>query len=92
MIDMRLAPWKFHAACSQADPDAWFPDHDGDSTVPGLWEINSDGRAITAKQVCHRCPVKAECLQEALDRREQHGIWGGLTTRERQQLMRRAKR
>lgn len=86
-MDFRLAQWKQEAACAQADPDAWFPDHDGDSKVPGLWEINGDGTGITAKQVCRRCPVKAECLQEALDREEQHGIWGGMTTKERQALM-----
>lgn len=42
-----------------------------------------------AKRVCMRCPVKAECLAEALDNRIQWGVWGGLTERERRALLRR---
>lgn len=42
-----------------------------------------------AKQVCGRCPVKAECLVEALDNRIEWGVWGGMTERERRALLRR---
>lgn len=42
-----------------------------------------------AKRVCGLCPVKDECLQDALDRDEEFGIWGGLTERERRKLKRR---
>jgi WhiB family redox-sensing transcriptional regulator len=34
-----------------------------------------------AKAVCARCPVRDRCLAVGL--REEHGIWGGLTVRER---------
>jgi WhiB family redox-sensing transcriptional regulator len=30
-----------------------------------------------AKHLCGTCPVKARCLDEALDRREPWGVWGG---------------
>ena len=38
---------------------------------------------------CQNCPVKRECLAEALDARMEWGIWGGMTERERRTLLRR---
>lgn len=38
---------------------------------------------MEAKNICHGCPVINQCLEFALDGEEGHGIWGGLTTRER---------
>lgn len=31
-----------------------------------------------SKEVCHKCPVRRECLAYALDARAVHGVWGGL--------------
>ena len=42
-----------------------------------------------AKAVCGACPVRAECLAEALDNKIEWGVWGGLTERERRALLRR---
>lgn len=42
-----------------------------------------------AKAVCVPCPVRAQCLAEALDRRIEFGVWGGMTERERRRLLRR---
>lgn len=41
-----------------------------------------------ARIVCMGCPVRAVCLAEALDNRIEWGVWGGLTERERRQLLR----
>ncbi|WP_211222128.1 WhiB family transcriptional regulator [Nocardioides halotolerans] len=36
------------------------------------------GRALDlAKQLCASCPLRAQCLSEALERGEPHGVWGG---------------
>jgi len=40
------------------------------------------------KQICALCPVRDLCLEYALEAKEEYGIWGGLTTRERQELIR----
>ncbi|WP_420176830.1 WhiB family transcriptional regulator [Luteococcus sp. OSA5] len=41
-----------------------------------------------ARVVCMGCPVRSTCLAEALDNRIEWGVWGGLTERERRQLLR----
>lgn len=43
-----------------------------------------------ARELCSECPVKALCASYALDNDEPFGVWGGLTTRERRDLRRRA--
>lgn len=68
------------ALCAQSDPDAWFPD-DGDRHGARL-----------AARICGGCPVRADCLEAALERGEQHGIWGGTTPRERLALRQAARR
>ena len=42
-----------------------------------------------AKQLCSGCPVRTECLAEALDHQIEWGVWGGMTERERRALLRR---
>lgn len=64
----------------------------GPCSMPG----NGPGGAVRrgaaqsgAKRVCTTCPVKTECLAHALDQRIEHGVWGGMTERERRALLRR---
>lgn len=66
--------WRVDALCRDTDPDELF--------VRGA-EQNR------AKMVCMGCPVRTECLAEALDNRIDFGIWGGMTERERRALLRR---
>ncbi len=68
------ADWTLSAACRTADPDALF--------VQGA-EQNR------AKALCMGCPVRTECLADALDNRVEFGVWGGMTERERRALLRR---
>ena len=41
-----------------------------------------------AKQLCSGCPVRTECLAEALDNEIEWGVWGGMTERERRAILR----
>ncbi|NED99231.1 WhiB family transcriptional regulator [Phytoactinopolyspora halotolerans] len=69
-----LNDWMSQAACRSAEPDELF--------VPGAAQNR-------AKAVCFGCPVRTECLADALDNRTEFGIWGGMTERERRALLRR---
>lgn len=66
------ADWRTRAACKD-DPDRQFPE-------------NRAEEIAAAKQVCASCPVKAECLRDALALDERDGVWGGLTSGERRNL------
>jgi len=63
------ARWRELAACRGADLEVFFPGR-GESAGP-------------ARQVCAACPVRQPCLDYAITNRITHGIWGGLTERER---------
>ncbi|WP_435609663.1 WhiB family transcriptional regulator [Streptomyces sp. C10-9-1] len=69
------------AACENQDPDLFFPDG---STGPALLQIEQ------AKKICRTCPLMFECLRDALERGEEHGVWGGLSEDDRNSLRRSA--
>jgi WhiB family redox-sensing transcriptional regulator len=66
--------WTGRGACLGASPDTLF--------VQGAAQNR-------AKSVCIGCPVRTECLADALDNRVEFGVWGGMTERERRALLRR---
>ena len=44
---------------------------------PELWFAESPDDVEFAKALCLDCPVRALCLDGALERREPWGVWGG---------------
>jgi WhiB family redox-sensing transcriptional regulator len=68
--------WQAMARCVEADPEIFFPERGGSSKA--------------ARAVCSECTVRQECLLYALANREQFGIWGGTSERERRRLRRMA--
>jgi WhiB family redox-sensing transcriptional regulator len=66
---------------------AWTKSAKCRGTGDALFAEGADQRR--ARVFCTGCPVRAECLAEALDNRIEWGIWGGMTERERRQLLRR---
>ncbi len=65
--------WTARAACREAAADALF--------VEGAAQRR-------AREMCHGCEVRIECLVDALDSRVPYGVWGGMTERERRALLR----
>jgi WhiB family redox-sensing transcriptional regulator len=39
-----------------------------------------------AIKICMSCPVQEDCLSYAMDNAIYHGVWGGMTARQRQIL------
>jgi WhiB family redox-sensing transcriptional regulator len=71
---MNQGDWRINASCRDEEPDQLF--------VRGAEQRK-------AKLVCLGCPVRMECLAEALDNKIEFGVWGGMTERERRALLRR---
>ena len=44
---------------------------------PDLWFAESPADLERAKALCSECPIRRECLAEALEREEPWGVWGG---------------
>ncbi|SDQ72657.1 WhiB family transcriptional regulator [Quadrisphaera sp. DSM 44207] len=44
---------------------------------PELWFAELPQDVETAKALCAGCPLRAGCLQGALERGEPWGVWGG---------------
>lgn len=72
--------WQQAAACRGPNQVIFFP--------PPRLERRSDKRLREqrAKEICQMCSVRLECLNFAIDIREQHGIWGGMTENERREV------
>lgn len=71
---MERPTWMADANCRGLDPELFFPAK-GEETSQ-------------IKAVCRACDVQAECLAYAMNGGEEHGIWGGLSGRERRRLRR----
>ena len=57
-----------------------------------LFHPEKGGSVREAKEICHRCPLEAECLQFALEHEERFGVWGGASETERRQMLGRPRR
>ena len=60
--------------CREYHPNTFFPS-------------DSVGVSI-ARRICATCPMKAICLEYALDNQIEHGIWGGTSERARRRMVR----
>lgn len=72
--DQAGTDWQDRALCAQTDPDAFFPE--------------KGGSAREAKLICRGCEVRSQCLEYALEHGERHGVWGGMSERDRRRLLR----
>ena len=71
-MPLGVEDWTLQAKCRGLE-DQLFPD-------------GADQKRV--RSVCYTCPVRNECLAEALDNRIEWGVWGGMTERERRALLR----
>lgn len=71
-------PWQDRGACRGVGPGVFF------SVEP--WEQQ------LARELCSVCPVQPTCLEYALARNIDNGIWGGMSERARRRLKRERRR
>jgi len=69
----RMFPYLEEAACRGLDPELFY----GESAVA----------IMKVKSLCATCPVREPCLEWAI-KREEFGVWGGTTARERAAIRR----
>lgn len=74
LVDLTDQNWRALGRCAGTDPDLWF--------AVGAQEHKM------AKMICRSCPVRKECLAYALEAPVDHGVWGGMTERERRRFRR----
>jgi len=79
-----LWKWQESAACRNQDVSRFYP-------PTGERGEARRKREDQARQICQACPVRVECAQFALSIGEEHGIWGGMTGKERISLLRRPR-
>ena len=79
-------PWQFtEPACASVDVTIFFAkDKDEPEETVDLSDYQY------AKKVCSTCPHKIECAEWGIQN-ETHGVWGGLTPRERQKIRRKRR-
>jgi WhiB family redox-sensing transcriptional regulator len=68
--------WRDDAACLEQFTDMWFP-------LRGQFTDENEMARTICKSVC---PVRAQCLADALEEPEQHGLRGGLTGQQRRRM------
>lgn len=64
--------WRNYALCSQKNQDFWYPPLETDTP---------EQYYTVGREICHKCPVWKECLENG--KKEIWGMWGGLTPVER---------
>jgi WhiB family redox-sensing transcriptional regulator len=72
--------WRSQARCRDLGWRVFFP------------EPEEGPQSDEAKAICAECPVEPDCLQYALTAKEDYGVWGGTTPRERRQMRRRPRK
>lgn len=78
LVAARVDSWQELAVCIGRGPLFYGP--------PAEQPHAKIHRELEAVKVCKECPVRAECLRDALERDERHGVWGAKTEDERQRI------
>lgn len=73
--------WQLRGACRGPQAYLFFPPSQPER------KDEREFRESRAKAICGVCDVQEDCCRYALDTREPHGIWGGMTESERRNML-----
>lgn len=65
MNSSEAAEWMERANCKEVGPDIFFTE--------------KEDKVQQAREICSGCEVKNDCLEYAIDKKSEHGTWGGYT-------------
>jgi len=89
---MSTHKWWIAAACKAEDPELFVDD--APSGGSGKAEYTKSAREMQVRRAlwfCGQCPVRGECLTEALETRDRATIRGGMTVVARRAMVRRSE-
>lgn len=66
--------WRERALCRGKPTSIWYPVELADQEAARAW--------------CDPCPVRHDCLTEAIERNERDGMWGGIDEEARRRMIR----
>lgn len=84
-VDRKSMAWAEFGDCRGLDPEIFYPNTNLSSAAAVL-------QVERAKAICRECVVVEQCLEYAIANRENYGVWGGQTERERYNTIRRRQR
>ena len=71
-----MTGWMDDALCAQTGPELFFPEDTPDASIRN------------AKKICSQCWVVEDCLEFAIANGFNHGVFGGLSPKQRRKLVR----
>jgi WhiB family redox-sensing transcriptional regulator len=80
---MLKTQWKEKARCAGADTAIF---------IPPVGVYVTEEYKARALEYCLACPVRRECVNYAFENKIQHGIYGGMTNKERRKNLYKWKR
>lgn len=84
---MKTEEWRERAECRGLDTSMFIPSSSGKKGRP------SSSDYTKAKEVCMACSVRLHCLNFALDNNHnEFGMFGGLSPRSRQEILRKRRK
>lgn len=70
--------WRGRALCAEVGGTVFDLEGEGSQAL---------AQANVARMICVECDVREQCLAWALQHNESRGMWGGLTPKQRRQLL-----
>lgn len=67
-MERSIRDWHNAAVCAQTDPELFFPTKGGDNV----------GRLTKARGICKVCPVRVDCVNDAISHKDSYGVRAGI--------------
>lgn len=77
-VNLSIQSWNSQAACRNLSLDSFY-------------DVEDKNLKRNAAKYCVNCPVQQKCLYTAIVNDDHHGLWGGLTPRQRKAFSRKVR-